>query len=407
MSKNNLKICILLKIFMILICLGLLCSGNFNTSGSLYLLSDASAQYLYLNPDMVAGYWSPSPLAGMGGPNLWAHPYLGPIAPDYYNMSNLSSMNPYTNVMTQPAPYQFSNIGSSYPFDLMAFTPGYSYMNNINSFLPGSVSQTNQWMTSSPMYQSTQILFAPWMASYQPAANIWTLSSQSVYNPGIYPAYIYTPYDYSYDYSYDDSYYDDGTTALYGKPAIYLYPEEDTNVIVHLDLNGEITKSDPDYQGGWNVFVDVTVDGTTKYSTIYDENDSVYDYLFWEGAFEHSSLVLPGTGWIVAREDLEAWFNENLNALGLNDYEKQQFMEYWVVRLHDSPYYEIKLVDQEIMNNNATLSIITSEGSVPDTLIRIILHFHGLVANGYIEAPQIVIPDRNGFVVVEWGGILY
>lgn len=218
----------------------------------------------------------------------------------------------------------------------------------------------------------------------------------------IYPAYISTPY---YD-SYDDSDYD-SSPGLYGKPAIYLYPEEDTNVIVYLDLNGEITQSDPDYQGGWNVFVTVTEDGTTKNSTIYDENGSEYDYLFWEGAFEYSLLVLPNSGWIIAQENLGAWFYENLNALGLNDNERQQFMEYWVARLQDSPYYEIKLVDQEFMNNNATLSITSSEGTVPDTMIRIILHFHGVDVYEYIEAPEIVTPERNGFVVVEWGGILH
>jgi len=39
------------------------------------------------------------------------------------------------------------------------------------------------------------------------------------------------------------------------KPAIYLYPEEDTEVKVTLDINGIFTKTIPSYNSGWDVFV--------------------------------------------------------------------------------------------------------------------------------------------------------
>jgi hypothetical protein len=376
-------------------------------------LNDASAQDFFgVLPMPLGGVMSSGvDWSGFAG---YGQPYLGPMGSNYYNMPDILPLSSYNiNSMTPSGLYQGPGFSGSYSFNLMAFTPGYPYMNNINSLLPNSIFQTNQRTTGLSMSSYTPMplqMFDPWIMYYSPTTTSWALNTQSIYNPtpwDIYPTYFATPYDYSYDYNYDDSYYDDSSPALYGKPAIYLYPEEDTNVIVYLDLNGEITQSDPDYQGGWNVFVTVTEDSTTKYSTIYDENGSEYDYLFWEGAFEYSSLVLPNTGWIVARENLETWFDEKLNAMGLNNYEKQQFMEYWVARLQDSPYYEIKLVDQEVMNNNATLSITTSEGAVPDTLIRIIVHFHGVDVNEYIEAPQIVTPERNGFVVVEWGGILH
>ena len=260
-----------------------------------------------------------------------------------------------------------------------------------------------QWMVDpfqwAMPYQATSSWAMPyqatssWAMPYQPSS-LWALSPQLDYNLPtwtFYPTNITTPPEDSYPEEH-----------LYGKPAIYLYPEEDTYVTVNLDIiNGELTKSDPYYQGGWNVFV-------TKDGTIYEENGLEYDYLFWEGTVEnHDLLLLPNTGWIIAQANLEAWFGVYLNALGLVEREIAEFIEYWVERLQDSPYYEIKLVDQEVYNNLAKLTITTSDGSCPDTMIRIMFHFRGLDEYEYIEAPVIVTPERNGFVVVEWGGIYF
>ncbi len=37
-----------------------------------------------------------------------------------------------------------------------------------------------------------------------------------------------------------------------GKPVIYLYPEEKTEVAVKLDYDGELTATYPDYRNGWH-----------------------------------------------------------------------------------------------------------------------------------------------------------
>ena len=81
-------------------------------------------------------------------------------------------------------------------------------------------------------------------------------------------------------------------------------------------------------------------------------------------------------------------------------------MEYWLDRLTDHPYYEVKLLSSEFLAEHATL-IITPQ---PDTLIRVIFFFRPLDepmdAINALEPPVIDTPAREGFVVLEWGGIL-
>ena len=173
------------------------------------------------------------------------------------------------------------------------------------------------------------------------------------------------------------------------KPAIYLYPVEDSFVNVQLEINGIITRDVPKYNSGWNVFV-------TKEGLI----ENKYDYLFYEALLK--SVTLPESGWVVKYEDLSQWFDVNLNKLGLNDKEKGQFAEYWLKALPKVNYYEIKLLEDNFLNENMALNI-TPE---PDTTIRLIFNFRPLKKATQIPRPIIITPERKGFTVVEWGGIL-
>lgn len=59
------------------------------------------------------------------------------------------------------------------------------------------------------------------------------------------------------------------------KPVIYLYPEQETDVRVTLDLAGELTCAYPAYGDGWSVRA--APDGT-----LTDESGQTYRYLYWE-----------------------------------------------------------------------------------------------------------------------------
>lgn len=173
------------------------------------------------------------------------------------------------------------------------------------------------------------------------------------------------------------------------KPAIYLYPEIDSQISVKLNINGQLIKDIPSYNNGWDVYV-------TKEGII----ENKYDYLFYENTL--NNLELPEEGWIISKKELDNWFETKLPQLGLNNKEKTQFKEYWIPRLTNSNYYEIKLLDIDFLNENMGL-IISPQ---PDTEIRIIFSFKEVNKPYSLEEPLIITPIRKGFTVVEWGGIL-
>ncbi len=173
------------------------------------------------------------------------------------------------------------------------------------------------------------------------------------------------------------------------KPAIYLYPIEDMDIQVQVDVKGFLYNDIPDYHDGWDVFV--TKDGII---------DGVYDYLFYEALLW--KIDIPEEGWVVEYDELEGWFELNLPILGLNEKETGQFIEYWMEELPQAKYYEVKLFDREFVDENMTLSI----DPAPDTVIRLLFYFKPLEKEISLQEPTIVTPTRDGFTVVEWGGIL-
>ena len=172
------------------------------------------------------------------------------------------------------------------------------------------------------------------------------------------------------------------------KPAVYLYPVEKMNVIVKVEINGCLTKTDPPYNEGWNVYA--TPEGLI---------DGKYDYLFYESNL--NKLELPDEGWVVEFKDIEKWFDEHLPLLGLNTKEKEQFKEYWLKDLRKAKYYEIKLLGNKFLEENEKLVISPD----PQTLIRLDFYFKPVSVKREMKEPMINKVERKGFTVVEWGGI--
>jgi len=173
------------------------------------------------------------------------------------------------------------------------------------------------------------------------------------------------------------------------KPAIYLYPEEKSEIEVSISVNGFITKAKPDYLLGWKVIAEPN--GLIN---------SKFDYLFYEAQL--NKLEFPKDGWIVKYSNLDNWFDQNLPLLGLNQKESIQFKEYWLKELEKSNYYEIKILEKSFLDENMNL-IITPK---PDTLIRLNFYFKPHSEKIELNKPTIETPKRNGFTVVEWGGLL-
>jgi len=173
------------------------------------------------------------------------------------------------------------------------------------------------------------------------------------------------------------------------KPAVYLYPLQKSKIRVAIDLNGVITKSEPNYHNGWEVVAEP--DGLIN---------GKYDYLFYEARL--NKLQLPEEGWVVEYKDLKKWFDINLKRLGLNAKEISQFQDYWLNELSSAKYYEIRVLEDDFLRENMNLVIDPK----PATVIRRNFYFKPHESKIDIEEPNITTPERKGFTVVEWGGIL-
>lgn len=180
----------------------------------------------------------------------------------------------------------------------------------------------------------------------------------------------------------------------YCKPAIYLYPEAETNINVKVNPLGKMTLTIPKYPStGWDVLA--KPDGQII------SNGTNYDYLYYEAEIPDENIQKPKDGFVVEKKNVETLLGNILPSLGLNKKETDQFKDYWVKVLPESPYYFVGVVAQKNIDTIAPLSISPR----PQTVIRITLYFEALDKKLEIKNPLILPVKRQGFTVVEWGGI--
>ena len=109
--------------------------------------------------------------------------------------------------------------------------------------------------------------------------------------------------------------------GLSEKPVLYLYPQEERQLTVTLDLEGSLDTvypapddqraTDRGTQASWTVTA--SPDGT-----LTDASGRTYPSLFWDGPVRQES---PQQGFVVAREDAVPFLEEKLALLGLSDRE--------------------------------------------------------------------------------------
>ena len=174
------------------------------------------------------------------------------------------------------------------------------------------------------------------------------------------------------------------------KPVLYLYPEKTTEIRVTLDFNGALTTTYPKYLTGWKVLAEP--DGT-----LTDESGKTYNYLYWEG---ESTVKYDMTeGFCVKGEDTAQFLEKALAGLGLTRREANEFIVYWLPLMEKNNYNVISF-QTKTYEENAKLYIDPK----PDTVIRIFMTWYGSKKFVEVSPQTLSAPERDGFVVVEWGG---
>lgn len=177
------------------------------------------------------------------------------------------------------------------------------------------------------------------------------------------------------------------------KPVIYLYPEEETDVTVKVEVEGELTCVYPAYDGKWQVRA--SPDGT-----LTDKKGREYYCLYWEADMFNTILPDKTHGFIVKGEDTAEFLREKALKLGLSEKEANEFIIYWLPQMEDNAYNYVYFSIDEY-KNAATLDITPHA----DTVIRFAMMWQPL--DKPIAVKEQILPktpERYGFTVVEWGG---
>lgn len=175
------------------------------------------------------------------------------------------------------------------------------------------------------------------------------------------------------------------------KPVIYLYPTQELDVKVELDLDGTLDCTYPDYGDGWSVTA--YPDGTV----INRADGREYSYLYWEGT-QNTTFDLS-EGFVVKGANTASFLQDKLAYMGLTPKEYNEFIVYWLPQMQNNAYNLITF-QGDAYTDSAKLKI-TPE---PDSLLRVFMAYKAL--DEEIELPEQSLTEfqRTGFAVVEWGG---
>ena len=180
------------------------------------------------------------------------------------------------------------------------------------------------------------------------------------------------------------------------KPVIYLYPEQETKVNVQLDFNGTLTSTYPTLPPeGWSVTAQPG-------GTLTDEEGRSYRYLFWEGVANVDWK--QDSGFLVKAEDAREFLEESLTQLGLNELEQNDFITYWLPKLEKNGESFVTFAAKQY-TDNAVLTVTPQ----PDSVLRVQMLISKVDDSNraaFQKLPEQELPrfEREGFVLVEWGG---
>ena len=157
--------------------------------------------------------------------------------------------------------------------------------------------------------------------------------------------------------------------------------------------NNALTTTYPEYNNGWHVTAEPNGD-LTELST----NRKLYS-LYWEG--QQGQFETTDEGFIVKGSEVANFLEEKLPLLGLNAYETEEFIIYWLPIMQQNSYNYVRFATPTEIEEYMPLNITPK----PDTTIRVLMVTKPL--EHPITLHEQTLPDtpkRQGFTVVEWGG---
>jgi len=204
------------------------------------------------------------------------------------------------------------------------------------------------------------------------------------------------------------------------KPAIYLYPEQETNINIKLDNKIKLEIDIPKYVQlkGWNVkaypngkIVDLQPEYTncdklnsTQFGLEYAKSackNNDYPYVYWDGIQTAKPIPTKNQGWIVDKKDLPDFLAEKLEYVGFNKAEKEEFLRYWTKKLSNNDKYFIYFLQGKDVDDYLPMQVTPK----PDSINRFYILAKPVNSTKADLQPQKLDKfKRKGFTLVEWGG---
>lgn len=182
--------------------------------------------------------------------------------------------------------------------------------------------------------------------------------------------------------------------ATVKKPVIYVYPDETKDVKIQLDINGKLGFTWPVYHESWNFTA--SPDGTISM------DGKEYNYLFWESEMPEYTLdKTDKKGFLVASDTLLSFLENSLNQMGFNSKEAADFITFWYPQMMVNEKNHVQFLFNESCDVYAKLNITPQ----PDQVYRVGMIWKNATTDFIPESQIIPAIDRNGFVVIEWGGM--
>ena len=166
---------------------------------------------------------------------------------------------------------------------------------------------------------------------------------------------------------------------------------------MQLTFNGTLTSTYPALPPeGWTVTAQP--DGT-----LTDEEGRSYRYLFWEGVANVDWK--QDSGFLVKAEDAREFLEESLTQLGLNELEQNDFINLLAAQAGEKPG---RALSPSPRSSTPTTPSSPSPRS-PDSVLRVQMLISKVDDSNraaFQKLPEQELPrfEREGFVLVEWGG---
>jgi hypothetical protein len=194
------------------------------------------------------------------------------------------------------------------------------------------------------------------------------------------------------------------------KPNIYLYPKQPMAVTVEFDLPALLTETLPEYGDRWQVMV--WPDGRLAVGGDHAGNSGQnYDYLFYE-SISNPALFSYEQGWLLPADlaGREKELRRILALYGFNERETADFLDYWLIKLPDGKTYYAYPQPTEVVDQIMPMTITPC----PDNVCRLWFVFLAVdhekltekALHSPVTPPVVEAINRDGFHVVEWGGVV-